>query len=30
MSFVQTLVDVVAETLARVAQLRLSPGLRGS
>lgn len=30
MSFAQTLVTVVAETLARIARLRLNPGLLGS
>lgn len=30
MPFVQTLVTVVAETLARIARLRLNPGLLGS
>jgi hypothetical protein len=30
MTFVQTVVAVVAETLARIASLRLRPGLLGS
>lgn len=30
MPFVQTLADIVAETLARMARLRLHPGLLGS